>query len=121
MKHETQIIESALTAQELFTQIARHLLTQNEQSYSGMFCAYRGDDGLKCAVGAVLLDEEFISAEMEGCDVAALSARGFLPERLRPHATLLQCLQAVHDKGEPVSWSGNLQYVAERFGLRWEL
>jgi hypothetical protein len=42
------------TAQEVFDQVATHLLTQRQRSTTKGNCAYRGDDGLKCAAGCLL-------------------------------------------------------------------
>lgn len=46
--------------QELFDRISKHLLKQNERSaeHIGGACRYRGDNGLKCAVGAIIPDKK---------------------------------------------------------------
>ena len=50
--------------QKLFDKTVIHLLTQMEQSISddGDSCAYRGTNGLKCAIGA-LIDDKWYDAE----------------------------------------------------------
>ena len=55
------------TAQEVFDQVATHLLTQNERSLDGASCSYRNCDGLKCAAGCLISDDEYDN-QMEGID-----------------------------------------------------
>lgn len=112
-----------LTAQMLFDDLARHLLTQGKRSLTyradSVFsesCAYRGDGGLRCPVGAAILDHEYTPA-MEGCPVVELATRGLLPSRLKTHVTLLRDLQNVHDGYEPPDWRSALWRVAMRCGL----
>lgn len=112
-----------LTAQMLFDDLARHLLAQGKRSLayyraanvSGESCAYRGDDGLRCPVGAAILDHEYTPA-MEGMPVVELAMRGLLPSRLMPHVPLLRDLQNVHDGFDPPEWRSALWRVAERCG-----
>lgn len=52
------------TAQQVFTQVATHLLTQKERSFviddrGEELCAYRGDNGLKCAAGCLISNDEY--------------------------------------------------------------
>lgn len=48
---------------DIFKHVGKHLLTQNEQSLvdrdTDRSCAYRGDGGLKCAVGCLITDEAY--------------------------------------------------------------
>jgi hypothetical protein len=56
---------------ELFDAVARHLLTQNAQSCSigpNGGCAYRGDQGRKCAVGFMIPDE-LMTPDIEGASI----------------------------------------------------
>ena len=46
------------TAQQVFTQVKNHLLKQNEKSMINGICAYRGSNGLQCAAGCLMSDEE---------------------------------------------------------------
>lgn len=56
--------------QHLFNIISRHLLIQNVQSRdnTGACCKYRNSDGLKCAIGCLILDSEY-DKNMEGSDI----------------------------------------------------
>lgn len=106
-----------LTAQMLFDEVAGHLLAQGGRSVRpDGTCAYRGNDGLRCAVGAMILDHEYLHA-MEGRTVGALVSKGLFPDRLMPYVNLLHYLQCVHDIGEPPGWPRRLGDVAVAFGL----
>lgn len=61
------------TRQEIFNQVAEHLMTQGAQSVIRSknlerICAYRGDGGLKCAIGC-LIPDDYYSPDMEGAGV----------------------------------------------------
>ncbi len=109
-----------LTAQMLFDSVAEHLLAQGKkslrQSRGYEACAYRGHGGLKCAVGAVILDHEYFPG-MEGVPVSELVVCGLLPDRLVPHERLLRALQNTHDTFEPEDWRYEVCRVAVRYGL----
>lgn len=87
-----------LTAQAIFDRVAKHLLRQGRRSWSTEAggCAYRGNDGDKCAVGCLILDREYDEA-MENRPVCELLDKGALPMRLAPHVGLLTILQMAHD------------------------
>lgn len=57
-----------LTRREVFDKVKAHLLAQGKVSVSDGDCAYRGDDGLMCAAGCLIGDEDY-SAEIEGYGV----------------------------------------------------
>jgi hypothetical protein len=106
---EAGMTSETLTAREIFDTVKAHLLKQGRRSMtSGVLtgtvtCAYRGVDGLECAVGCLIRDHEY-SREMEGEGVAALALDGLLPERLLPHQGLLEALQGIHDQTDPENW-----------------
>jgi hypothetical protein len=111
-----------MTPQDLFDKVAKHLLTQNkraEDPTTGL-CRYRSPDGLKCAVGCLIEDDQY-SAKMEGGSVSDLLKSGTLPPsleaELKPHRMLLIALQRVHDNFVPHQWLGKLEEVAKAFGL----
>ncbi len=109
---------SKATAQEVFDQVATHLLTQNEVSSlternDEGFCAYRGDNGLKCAAGCLIGEKEY-SLGMEGRNWAGLIELGLVPD---VHANLIQDLQTVHDIVRGEQWREVLQEVAEDHDL----
>jgi hypothetical protein len=66
------------TDQEVFDQVANHLLTQNKRSVSATdntLCVYRSPDGLKCAAGCLIADDEY-DPRMEGSNWKEMYERG---------------------------------------------
>ena len=107
-----------MTAQEVFTKVATHLLVQNEKSVTRGACGYRGDGGLKCAVGCLISDEDY-SPQMEGLDARQLIHRFELVpsiQELSPHEDLIKNLQVIHDRNHSIMWRNKLEDVALRFG-----
>lgn len=104
-----------ITAQDAFDTVVRHLGSMKERSLraatSPNSCAYRGLDGQMCAVGRLIRDEDYrpemdfvdhtkrTSDVAHGTSVASLDVRGLLPDYLKPHVSLLNQLQLVHDVG----------------------
>lgn len=106
------------TDQAIFDRVASHLIGQGDVSLleTGQ-CAYRGERGRKCAVGALIPDELY-ETRFEGQRVWDL----YHPcgERLfaLKHTSLLQSLQQVHDLGpQPEGFIPGLRQVAAAFGL----
>lgn len=85
-------------------------------------CAYRGNNGDRCAVGMWIADGVY-HPEMEGRSVGSLLASfGNLPHWMRTHADLLRELQKAHDalSGEPYwerSFEVAMRDIATRFNL----
>lgn len=121
-----------MTAQEIFDKVTTHLLTQNRQSRKDIFntgyesCAYRGDDGLMCAVG-VLIPDELYDPRFEGLcpplnysDVCApdLDRRFWFVDVLKQIGIaeqdlgLLADLQSIHDSHTPAEWPSQLELLA---------
>lgn len=101
------------TAQEVFNQVAHHLLTQNRQSLgpyndtSG--CAYRGIHSDKCAAGCLMSDEEY-RVEWEGKAWRTLVDKEIAPDT---HQWLISKLQNIHDTEVPAEWQERLNQLAE--------
>lgn len=106
------------TSQELFDYVTSFLLKQGEQSRGpGGACAYRGRDGLMCAVGCVVPDE-FYSPSMEGEGIDTVLAEYWhSPGKQRPfwralakHSDSLRMsdvvtlLKMVKKDAEPNNW-----------------
>jgi hypothetical protein len=103
-------------AQEVFDFVATHLLKQNKKAESQQYinsCLYRTQDGLKCAVGCIIADDEYFY-EMEG-----KSVRTVLPNSTENiHFTLLLELQKIHDKPKFTAyWNNDLHELANSLGL----
>lgn len=106
-----------MTDEEAFIIVAKHLIEQGVQSEinkdGGRIPAYRGNEGRKCAIGALIPDEEY-SKEFEDIEVRDLleplqvpSLEGLDPEKL-------QELQDIHDCF-PKEWRADLISFGERY------
>lgn len=93
------------TLQGIFDRVVDHLRTQKAQSKllrtdGHTICTYRGINGLKCAVGCLILDENY-TFKLEGLFVddksviEALTASGVCIER--NNLCMLGELQMLHD------------------------
>ena len=103
------------TAQGVFDQVARHLLTQNAKSTYATYtnsCKYRGHNGYKCAAGCLIADDEY-KEEFEG-----LSWLSVGPVFRRP---LISRLQVTHDCIDLEEWKDQLLEIAEEFDLSAEV
>lgn len=121
--------------QEVFTTVAVHLLRQNEKSM-GQYpsrnehmnghpvggCMYRGDNGLKCAVGVLIPDSVYTLA-LEGECIAGNNVRAALrlssidlgPATME---NMLSALQRVHDNDPVYYWAERLSHLAFNFHLQ---
>lgn len=100
---------SELTEQTVFDTVVEHFKKQKVRAVDEQgACVYKAPDGLKCAVGILLTDEDN-PLKLNGYgSVPNLIAVGLLPERLLPFAggedeeiefpeSLLCRLQVIHD------------------------
>lgn len=107
------------TAQEVFDQVARHLLTQKCKSFEETpaggdpDCLYRGPNGEKCAAGSLIADNEY-DVFWEGSGWARLVQLHFVPET---HASLIRTLQQIHDSIPVEEWKNHLSIKADFLGL----
>lgn len=105
-----------VTKQQVFDTVAKHLLTQMQQSTSGKFetpCLYRGPNGLKCAAGVLIGDDEYCE-EMELNSWNELVKHGLVPNE---HKNLIHTLQGIHDCVPPDAWHNQLKNTAKDLGL----
>ena len=99
-------------------------------------CAYRGQAGMKCALGFLIPDEKY-EAYVEDFGPGALSDRGFLgeeygsireltfqeelqgvfPEERNQDIEFLNALQNAHDTSTSESMGAKLRQVAEEWSL----
>jgi hypothetical protein len=112
------------TAQEVFDQVATHLLTQMKKSENDVACLYRSSEGLKCAAGCLISDDEYTpefdldSDGNYGMGWQSLIDRGLVP---LAHRKLISALQEVHDGADTFYWRSSLARVADQYGLSTEL
>jgi len=117
------------TAQQVFEQVANHLLAQNARSIMGdrkyESCAYRGNDGMMCAAGCLIGDDEYnplwedknwmaLAKPLDEQDEDDIK-RGF--PGVSAHIDLIQDLQVVHDRCDVDRWREELIRVAQRRDL----
>lgn len=109
--------------QKVFDRVALHLLQQGERSVDGTRCLYRGQNGLKCAVGFLIADEHY-SPELENKIVScnpevhlALQKSG-VDTSVPRMTTMLGSLQYMHDNYPVESWHQRLSDMAHLFCLR---
>lgn len=104
------------TKEQVFDQVTKHLLQQQNRSLSkdGLTCLYRGAEGLKCAAGCLIGDEEY-DKSMEGISWEGLAYGGLVPSK---HLNLIICLQRVHDGFNVEDWKNELIKVAKDFEIK---
>lgn len=112
------------TAQQVFDQIATHLLKQGKRSmgpvtrehggssYDTVKCVYRGPDGVKCAAGAIIGDHEY-EPSMEGAGWYHIAQA----KDVYAHENIIMRMQTVHDTVEPHDWRQRLSALADELGL----
>ena len=109
-----------MTAQEIFTKSATHLLRQGGKSITfapNKICAYRGNDGMECAIGCLIPDALY-NRGMEARIVADMMLFPGIPDLLgEANIDLLEALQLVHDMRGVSDWETELRAVATRFSL----
>ena len=114
-----------MTRQEIYVKVRDCLLKQKAKSthigvndYGVTFreCAYRGDNGMQCAIGCLISDALY-TPEMEGRNVSYLCDNSYLKPPSDATLALLCSLQYVHDQTPPETWPQGLVALAERHGL----
>lgn len=98
------------TAQEVFDQVATHLMSQGEKSErdSALGCAYR-EGNLKCAAGCLISDAEY-QPGFEGKDWGYLVESGCVPAIYKD---LISDLQTCHDDDDEDGWLKELIRIAK--------
>jgi hypothetical protein len=111
------------TNQEIFDIVAKHLLTQNEKSIrknsntrTQGVCAYRGDNGCKCAAGVLIPDEHYLK-DMEGHSWFRLISKDLVPSEFQH---LIRALQSLHDNCDVSDWKKELKDLATSHNLEWK-
>lgn len=108
---------SDATAQEVFVQIATHMLTQGQKCgvelSNGSFVCYYSRNGMSCAAGCLIAPEEY-DEDFEYLSWHTLVMDGHVPPE---HADLIERLQYIHDDHEPARWYQSLDDAAFDFDL----
>lgn len=107
------------TLQEIFDIVAKHLLTQGKKSVSRGFCSYRGNDGTKCAAGALIPDNQY-DCKFEQLSWDELVRKEWVEDKFTYQ---IQMLQRIHDDADndPTkcleSWKDDLRSFAKSHHL----
>jgi hypothetical protein len=99
--------------QEIFDQIASHLLTQNAASQVEGVPAYRDSQGRESAAGSLMADDEY-SINFEGDDWLGLIRNNLV---VGIHSRLVTHLEHIHDHREAGEWREELATTAQLYGL----
>lgn len=104
------------TLQEIFDKIASHLIKQNQRSYCDKMsnCVYRGPNGLKCAAGILIPDEEY-KPEFEKQTWRNLVSDGFVQNKFTSE---IRQLQIIHDTKSCKDWYKELIDFATEYQLQ---
>jgi hypothetical protein len=107
------------TAQEVFDQVANHLMMQMEKSRLSAYCVYRSGS-LKCAAGCLIGESEYkevmdYAQDSHGTGWASNIKRGLFPDTI--HNELIRELQSIHDNNFPDLWKLQLIELAKNAEL----
>jgi hypothetical protein len=102
-----------MTNQEAFTTVVLHLRKQGRPARKGTDCRYRAPDGCKCAIGALIPDDQY-DFELEGSNVFAIT---HLPALQYLNPGMLYDLQNLHDLYDPKEWESRFEYLAGKYKL----
>lgn len=95
--------------QEIFDFVANHLFTQGKPAVTvhTNTCSYRTADGLSCAAGCLLTDDQY-SPAFEGRSWDSLVECNSMP---KIHVNLIAGLQRIHDAWLEYYIEGDLGYL----------
>ena len=109
-----------MTRQEAFDIMVKHLRQQGCRAISNGVCRYRGDHGTKCAVGALITDEQHEimrhTAYQNGVGVGiglAIPLIGMHPD----DRDFLRTVQVAHDHVPIEDWDERLREIAVEYNL----
>lgn len=102
------------TEQEVFDQVATHLLRQGDKATDRTgYCVYRGSNNTACAAGCLIADDEY-DEQMETHGWHSLVRRGRVPKE---HEDFISKLQRIHDYKDTADWKLYLEGIAECHNL----
>ena len=110
---------------DVFNYVKQHLLTQNKKSFarkdtgdiSDVFCAYRSDEGLSCAIGC-LIDNAHYNSRLETKSVSDFAVQKVIRQSIpnwEINEYLLLDLQYLHDTVNPEKWVNHLEILSVNF------
>jgi hypothetical protein len=104
--------------QEVFDIVSNHLLTQmkrsnDPRSKNNNTCMYLNPDGLKCAAGILIPNDQY-DPQFEGKSWCDLVSNKFVEDKF---AFLIYELQGIHDWTKPEDWKITLIQFANQNNL----
>lgn len=122
-------VSTVPSGQEVFDTVVNHLRAQGKRALNqNGICSYRTSDGLKCAFGILIRDDEYFPGmETMNASIILGNSQLFSPlvefvlhenqlkplrERLLSHRRLIQRLQNVHDTSDTFSWENSFEIIA---------
>ncbi len=105
-----------MTNQEAFETMVRHLRRQGKRSVriGAYTCLYRGPNGLRCAVGCLIPDDQY-KRSLEGKAASCIANK--VPALSDIGPGLLSEMQSVHDDLDVSQWEEGFKDVAQVFSL----
>lgn len=108
------------TLQEIFNIVSKHLLNQRQKSILNSFCAYRGENGLKCAAGILIPDDEY-KPEFEQNRWHVLVSENLVQNKFSQEIAELQEIHDYAPKNDPeqcvIQWKVKLVEFAKLYEL----
>lgn len=111
-----------LSKQQIFDKVVNHLDAQRKQCKQHTTCSYRNDDGMKCAIGA-LIDDCYYSPTIEGLGAnnlkvwELLNLSGVYHGEDSTICNILSEMQNIHDSYLPNEWKKQFNIIAIRHSL----
>ena len=116
----TKNLEQA-TAQQVFDQCVKHLLTQNERAVSASGnCAYLTEYNTRCGAGHLLTTDDL--GMLARRDTLECSWHSVIEDHNiapRVHSELITTIQNIHDNMAPEEWPDYLAKFAARLNLEY--
>ena len=110
--------------QDVFDKVLNHMRVQGKLSLGVEdSCAYRGNNGLKCAIGALIPDKNY-DKDIEGLHAGNSMVYSKLPyplENCKDNKFLENIQKNMHDHIDPSNFKVNLEKNAEEFSKNYGL
>lgn len=110
-----------MTPQEIFDTVVAHIEAQKVRAHDGLYCCYRTPDGLKCALGCLIPDEDY-KPIFEGYMADDLLDIGYTPKWLVENLDMIELLQIAHDvhlEHGLHEWRNQMGAIARRYSLEY--
>lgn len=114
--------------QETFDTVVNHLRKQNKRALKfdngyEAGCMYRSEDGLMCAVGCLIKDEDY-NPKFEGQSVLTVGGNptivGELLASYGHDLILCRSLQYIHDNSAPENWETQFEKTARLYDIAYK-